>query len=298
MAAEGLSYGAGSGIQRSMSQRFPVPASSLRAFAIVRSDTRLMARAWLPPVRRVDPLDPNAQGFCLAMNRANCLAYDGQVSPAAASTALGMPLWVFLDCCALPSAIVGYEAPASVLPSWYRDAIDPEGHEAYLPVTEYIALPSLNPRECVGVSLFSFVEGGNWGRRTKALALTLLGARSQLGVAQYTNASLRLHLAFGELELRTLQTAVHSRPSETFVYQVVVPPARQLRAMLETGKAIARRPLPPFSEAHSFDPRVPSEVAAWCALGAGRRAWLVGARLDEDGQVEQVDVRLDPVGAG
>lgn len=280
-----------------MSQRFPVPASALRAFAIVRSDTRLHSRAWLPSVRRVDPLDPDAQGFCLAMNRANCLAYDGQVSPAASSTALGMPLWVFLDCCALPSAIVGYEAPASMLPSWYREAIDPKGGEAYLPVTEYIALPSLNARECVGVSLFSFVEGGNWGRRTKALALTLLGARSQLGVAQYSNASLRLHLAFGELELRTLQTAVHSRPSETFVYQVAVPPARQLRRMLETGQAVPRTAAPAAGEVHSFDPRVATELAEWCRRGAGRRAWLVGARLDGAGQVEQVDVRLAPEGS-
>jgi hypothetical protein len=192
-------------------------------FVIVRPGL-LPGLAGLPvEVREVDPLRPQNATFCLAMNRANCLAYDGIEPLRPAAEQLGMPRWVFLDCCALPSAIFGVEVARDHVPAELANLMDPEGECATLPVAEYIALPSLSPGEFVGISLFNLVRGQGFGRRVKALALAVLGARQQVGVAQFSNVSLRLHLAFGPLRLMQPSIRVHSRPDETFVYRVDVP---------------------------------------------------------------------------
>jgi len=274
-----------------MSIRFELPPDlPVRAYAIVRPDQPLHYRAAPVDVRVIDPLDVANRDYCLAMNRANCLAYDGSPSPGVVSTALGMPLWVFLDCCVLPSAVVGFEIPASVMPAELRRAIDPSTTLEWLPFTEYIALPSIQPGEVVGVSLFSFSGAGHWGRRTKALGLLLHGARQQVGVAQYTNPSVRLHVALGSLRLLSRRTEVHSRPAETFVYTASVAPCDDLRQIVSSGKA-DRSSVPRVD--YSFDPRDPDALARFAEYEQGRLAVVVAAGEIEDGMVTRIDVEFE-----
>lgn len=234
-------------------------------------------------MRRFDPLAPDDAAFCLAMNRANCLAYDGAEPDRPTSELLGMPRWVFLDCCALPSVVFGMFLPRAHVPSTYAALIDPDGLCDVLPVAEYIALPSLIAGEFVGVSLFSFLAEGSWGRRVKAMALYALGARTQVGVAQYSNPSIRLHLAFGPLHLLQASVDVHSRPGETFVYRVTLPPDDELLALGRGDKHTLNR-----RTAGVDDVRLaPDDVAGQAARLSGRYS-IVDALVGGSGDVVEV----------
>lgn len=260
----------------------------LRAFCISSRFVR-PSLVW-PEGLGVDFYDPTTAGdaaFCLAMNRGNCIAYDGSDRPAAAAAALGMPLWVFLDCCTLPSAMVGFAAPRESLPEDLARRLDPDGGLAWLGVSEYMALPSLEPGTVVGVSLFSLGRGLHLGTRSKALGLFALRARRQVGVAQYGNPSVRLHLAFGDLELLATRAPVHSRPEETFVYTASVPDPGRLAAMVG-GRALQRKERSPLDATHTFDPRRKEEVDAFVAR-AGRFA-IVGTGSVEEGALTQLSV--------
>lgn len=274
-----------------MSIRFELPSDvPVRAYAIARRDQPLHYEAAGVDVRVIDPLDVAQRDFCLAMNRANCIAYDGSPMPGVASTALGMPLWVFLDCCVLPSAVVGFEMPATALPDHLRRAIDPTLTLEWLPFTEYIALPSAKPGEVVGVSLFSFAGTGRWGRRTKALALLLHAAKQQIGVAQYSNPSVRLHVSMGPLRLLSRRTEVHSRPAETFVYSTTVSPSQELRDIVFDGGHGAHSGT---RADYSFDPRDSDALGRFAEYERDRVALVVATGDIEDGLVTRIDVAFE-----
>ncbi|NQW62078.1 MAG: NAD-dependent epimerase/dehydratase family protein [Deltaproteobacteria bacterium] len=260
----------------------------LRAFCISSRFVR-PSLVW-PEGLAVDFYDPIVAGdapFCLAMNRGNCIAYDGSDQPAAAAAAFGMPLWVFLDCCTLPSAMVGFAAPRESLPEDLARRLDPDGTLAWLGISEYMGLPSLEPGTVVGVSLFSLGRGLHLGTRSKALGLFALRAQRQVGVAQYANPSVRLHLAFGDLELLAPRAPVHSRPEETFVYTAPVPDPGRLAAMVG-GRALERKARAPLAITHAFDPRQKQEVDAFVAR-SGRFA-IVGTGSVEEGALTQLSV--------
>ncbi|MCB9507308.1 MAG: hypothetical protein H6698_07235 [Myxococcales bacterium] len=266
--------------------RFTLPPDApLRPFAIAGGAGR--ARLAGTGVRLADPTDPADTAFCLAMNRANCIAYDGTPAPGSAASALGMPLWVLLDCCALPSAVFGFETPREFVPDPLLTVLDPGGELPWVGVTEYVALPSLSPGEVVGVSLFSLAAGARWGQRTKAMALRLLGANRQVGVTQYASPGVKLHLAFGPLRVIAPQAAVHSRPTETFVYAVDVPEPPNLAA-LERGEVLPRDGA--TNSAVRLDPRAAGVNARVADLARSGPIAVVAAGPVVDGEVTWLDL--------
>lgn len=218
-----------------------IAPSQLQPFALVARGHRGLVpeRCGDLVLQWIDALDPAHTAFCLAVNRANCLAYDGAPTVGGHTGALGMPRWVMLDCCLLPSAVFGYSVPRAVLDEGLARLLDPEERCERLAISEYIAIPAIDPQLAVGASLFSLAPGHHLGRRTKALALRALGRGLQIGVTQWTNPSLRLHLAFGPLLLLESRVWVHSRPAETFVYGLTVPEAATLEAMAMGTRASA-----------------------------------------------------------
>jgi hypothetical protein len=247
------------------------PGAPLRPFAIVGTAGDAIE---LPTTaRRVDGLDPSSAAFCAAMNRANCLAYDGTPTPGERQGALGMPAWVMLDCCVLPSAVFGFEVPRDALPRDLADIIDPTGTLDWVGVSEYIAIPSVREAEVVGVSLFSLAAGAGLGTRTKAMALSALNARRQVGVTQWSSPGVALHLRFGALRVVSGAVAIHSRPLETFVYAIDVPP----KGLLDRIAAGERPDVPEWTgDTVTLDPRsdgvrefVESRAASVYVVGAG-----------------------------
>lgn len=251
------------------------------------------------------------------LNLGNAMAYGGE---------MGMPEWVMLDCGLLPTAFMGLCRLGAELSDEQRASLDerlarlerdmsparraveeligvplgPIRDEEWVPVAEFCALPTLTPGEVMGYSLFSLEPG--LGVRAKALGLSLhaaLGARTQLGVAQYSNlGALKSHLRFGPLELIDPLTPLHTRAGETFIYRLTLPPRDALIDMA-AGARLRYSPHhePPLDVSsingeHRGQPNAPQlrwiesdDLQAWVALRA-----LV---LSGDSRAELIDARLE-----
>jgi hypothetical protein len=149
-----------------------------------------------------------------------------------------MPAWVQLDCCTVPSAMIGValsrdEAPAPLVQSLEDKAVELFGAAVtssvsscpWIPVSEYCAVPTWTPGTVVGLSLYSLIPRAGLGVRTKALALSCYGASRQVGLTQYGNSAVRTHAHFGPLRIQVAHAAVHTR-EDSFVYEVDLDPAR------------------------------------------------------------------------
>lgn len=253
-----------------------------------------MNRDWLEPrlpsnTRWLDPLNPEDAAYCVALNRANSFAHDGTPEPGASSTALGMPRWVMLDCCLLPTAMIGYEVPRSALPPSDAALLDPSGELEWIAVSEYVGIPSVERGRFVGVSLFSLVQGKGLGVRSKALGLKALGCTELIGVTQYDSPGVAVHLAFGPLAIVSETVAVHSRPGETFVYRLDVPEPSVLER-LANGE-IRREPsfdLDEWDVISRFDPRDRASREAATKLCAEAPTWIVGHGPAQHGKLSEI----------
>lgn len=274
-----------------MRMRFALrPDTPLRPYAV----TAAMNRAWLEarlPAETIwrDPLVAADTAYCLALNRANSFAHDGTDAPGHGAGALGMPRWVLLDCCLLPTAMVGFEAPRSAIPAAAADKLDPTGELEWIAVSEYVALPSVEAGRHIGISLFSLVQGAGLGVRSKALGLRAVGSTELIGVTQYASAGVAVHLRFGPLAIVTESVGVHSRPGETFVYRLDVPEPDVL-AQLARGE---RRDAGAYAPAEwevglRFDPR--DETARRAALEYVREAptWVLEHGPLIDGEISEL----------
>ncbi len=226
--------------------------------------------------------DPRTRPFGLLMNHTNQLAFGGDN--------MGMPLWVLLDCGILPCAVVGLALPREQASDALLSQLGVQGEPpALIPITEYCACPTLEPRCVSGFSLQSQVPGRGLGARTKALALWAYGSRAQIGVTQYDNPAIRVHATLGPMQLLAHRPSLHTHPERSFVYRLELPEREILRQMATGELARAEQPLPegePWTF-HHHDERDHARLRA--ALDAGRRifikppGWSTGAdgpRLD------------------
>jgi hypothetical protein len=216
--------------------RFSLPEDTeLRPFVIATPEIfrGFDARTTAGELGFYDAFDESNRPFLEAMNRANCLAHDGTVVPRSEVNSLGMPRWVMLDCAILPAGMFGFEVPVDAIPPDVRTRLDPSGQLDWIGISEYSAIPTLDPETLMGISLFSLVQGRHLGIRTKALALKTLSAKHMSGVTQFDNPGLRVHIEFGPLEILSSTVAVHARPDESFVYRLEVPSDFILDEMIE-----------------------------------------------------------------
>lgn len=239
---------------------------------------RLLDRCPLPDPLFLDVLTESSLPFFRLLNAANSLAFGS----------LGMPPWVQLDCCALPSAMVGFALPRAAVPEglWCKlldslgDRFGDEVRAATLaydgpvPVSEYCALPTFREEIVVGMSLFSLLPGHGLGVRTKAMALSCYSASTQLGITQYSNDALRTHTALGPLTITQDAVFAHSRPRDTFAYELAVPPPEQLRRLAQSEPPEEAREAPFDLEVRAAAATAAAEVAALRARhGAVRIVW-------------------------
>lgn len=274
--------------------RFQPPAgvTPMPYIASAGMNHRWLASGLDDSLRWVDPLKSEDASFCVALNRANCLAHDGTVEPGGGASALGMPPWVMLDCCLLTSAMVGFDLPRAAFPDALASQLDPEERCERLAVSEYVALPSAEPGRSVGVSLFSLASGHGLGVRSKALGLLVAGCTELIGVTQYANPGVAVHLKFGPLALVAQEVAVHSRAEETFIYRLDVPEATTLKSMAFSPTSST----PPTVEINrgdwdtvlEIDPRVASERQRAKLLAAEQRLWVVDCGRVEEGALTSI----------
>ncbi|MEO5729682.1 MAG: hypothetical protein ABI134_05875, partial [Byssovorax sp.] len=149
--------------------------------------------------------------------------------------ALELPGWVLVDLYLLPAAIGLLTCPARLC------EVRPEGlgddDEAI--AAAYYAAPSVLPGAVVGVSLISLREGIGAASIIKALTLKMLRATTQQGIAQWDNASLRVHTRMGALRLLGPVPSAHAKAAESFLYAVDL--ADEARHRLRRGRPARRR---------------------------------------------------------
>jgi hypothetical protein len=150
---------------------------------------------------------------------------------------LALPGWVLVDLYLMPAAIGMITCPARFCDVRAGD-VGGLGDDDEAIAAAYYAAPSIVPGTVVGVSLISLREGIGAAGMVKALTLGMLRARSQRGIAQWSNRSLRVHTRLGPLVLTGPVPGAHGKAGESFGYTVdVSDPAAIAAAMRRPGSA-------------------------------------------------------------
>ncbi|EYF04818.1 hypothetical protein [Chondromyces apiculatus] len=168
----------------------------------------------------VDPLRRESLAFLDLLSVLDAAAFGPEGMP--------MPRWVFYDAAELPGGIVGFGRRAETLTPHLRDRLRiPSSYAGLVPLSMYIAIPTLAPGVWVGHNLCSLRDQladealQGIGKLTKAIALKVFRTTSQIGVTQWNSRALGLHARLGPLRLLTAWTPAHTYPA-SLTYQVTV----------------------------------------------------------------------------
>lgn len=173
------------------------------------------------PEHIYDPLHVGTAPLLRQLERLDALTFGPEGMP--------MPRWLFFDGAEMPAAIVGLGRPANALSDRAREllAVPSDATEALIPLSMYIAVPTLEPRAIMGHNLASVnrtlpeEELRGLATLTKALGIAAFRARVVYGATQWRSPALGVHVRFGALELVTAHTPAHSNP-RTLTYRVRV----------------------------------------------------------------------------
>jgi hypothetical protein len=230
-----------------------------------------------PALRVLEVEDEVWATFYQLMNKTNQLAFGGD--------SMGMPLWVLLDCGLLPAAVSGYMVPREQAPAALMAQLGAQAQDqAWIPVAEYCASPSLEAGCVSGFSLQSQLPGHNLGVRAKALGLLAFGSRAHVGVTQFDNSSIRVHCRLGPLQITCHRPSVHTHPKRSFIYRLELPPRDTLLAIVR-GEIKGVEPAPILGEPWRFDIHDASHHARLRALlDQGRRVFVSPPGWSRDGE--------------
>ncbi|MBA2661536.1 MAG: hypothetical protein H0U74_04530 [Bradymonadaceae bacterium] len=230
------------------------------------------------PIELLRVEDERNAEFCKILNRGNQLAFGGADS-------MGMPLWVMLDCAILPSAMIGYMLPRAFVSDTLAAQLELDDYQGYVPVSEYCACPTVEDKCVSGFSLHSHMSGQGIATRTKAMALAIYGARHQIGVTQFYNPAIRVHVRFGAMEITIHRPTVHTYAEDSFVYRLDLPPEETLLNMARGTDVFGLSEIPEGVR-WTFDPdNEVSQGRLAAHLHEGGRAWIIapGWRATEEG---------------
>ena len=167
---------------------------------------------------------------------------------------MGMPGWVFVDCCFFPSAFVMIRDLGGNIPAEIKNALNTRldymrkentisgvednfehiQDDELIPTASYLAIPSAS-NQIVGFSFTSMVKGN--GKKIKAYAYSfyrqMLGCHAQIGIAQYFDKSVATHTKFGDLRIINALEAHHSIPLKTFSYTCQLPSDLELQEIID-----------------------------------------------------------------
>lgn len=149
---------------------------------------------------------------------------------------MAMPRWAFYDCAELPGAVLGLGCEARHVPPLVREAFGDVADDAFLPLSMYMAIPTLSDREWLGYSLCSLeVPMPAWddvpiGIGTLALSVSALRARHVTGTVQWTSPHLAAPARFAPLSVLAAWLPAHTR-AETCVFRFDVDEQRLLRSL-------------------------------------------------------------------
>ncbi len=166
-------------------------------------------------------------------------------SKAFGASNMAMPRWVFYDCAIVPGFVAGFAAKRSTLSEKSLKAleVDPNEEEEWVPLSLFIIIPTMSQKgEWVAhnlCSVNSLLEPSEQfygiGFISKAFGLWYANVRTCCGMTQWTSPSVKLHANYGEFEVLTAFTPVHTY-ARTLTYRLTVIPEHWNRFLSKTYK--------------------------------------------------------------
>lgn len=147
-------------------------------------------------------------------------------SRAFAASNMPMPRWVFYDCAIVPGFVAGFAIHRSKATKEILELLQPRQGTEWLPISLFIIIPTMAPKEWVAHNLCSVnsllpAEQSIYGLGflTKAFGLWYANVQVLCGITQWGSPSMRLHTHYGDFEVLTAYTPVHSY-AKTLTYRV------------------------------------------------------------------------------
>ena len=158
-----------------------------------------------------------------------------------AATNMAMPRWVFYDCAVIPGFVAGFALPKDKAPQAILDICQPSAEDDFVPVSLFIIIPTMGEKEWVAHNLCSVnsllpseQRYYGLGFLSKAFGLWYANVEICSGITQWGSPSVRLHTHYGDFEVLTAYTPVHSNP-QTLTYRLKSDPEEWERFF--TGEA-------------------------------------------------------------
>ncbi|MEZ4225873.1 MAG: hypothetical protein R3B13_33305 [Polyangiaceae bacterium] len=193
---------------------------------------------------------------------------------------MAMPRWAFYDCAELPGAVLGLGARAMDLPPTLRADFSGSKDDTFLPLSMYMAIPTLAADEWLGYSLCALDVGAVRFRdaeldiATLALAVATLRAKRITGTVQWKSHHLAAPARFAPLAVLAAWLPAHTR-AETCVFRFDVE-AERIEA------ALTQPPLPAEDVSYLDSTDAEAQRAAQARIERGERAFIVGMPVATD----------------
>lgn len=196
-----------------------------RPYVYVRPENRIanpgqrLQMNWfqMEPLYR-NPLAMDEVGFADQILRLEGQAFSASNMP--------MPRWVFYDCAVMPGFVAGFAIHRSKATKEMLAILQPATDYEWLPISLFISIPAMAPKEWVAHNLCSInplvpKEQSIYGLGflTKAFALWYANVDMLCGITQWKSPAMRLHTHYGDFEVLTAFTPVHSY-AHTLTYRM------------------------------------------------------------------------------
>lgn len=205
-----------------------------RPYVFVRQENRIKS-----PGQKF-PLDwfPNSPVYKNPLLMSN-LSFADQIlrleSRAFSASNMAMPRWVFYDCAVVPGFVAGFALPREAVSKEILEVAQPEDSDEWIPISLFIIIPTMGEGEWVAHNLCSMnsllskkdrLYG--LGFLTKAFGLWYANVEICCGMTQWKSPAVRLHTHYGDFEVLTAYTPVHSY-AKTLTYRLKSDPEEWAR---------------------------------------------------------------------
>lgn len=202
----------------------------IRPYVFVRPENRIESPGelhhldWFPQeVLYKNPLEMDQVGFADLILTLETKAFG--------PSGMEMPRWVFYDCAIMPGFVAGFAHRTATLPPAVRQVLNAGGQDEqeWTPLSLFIIIPTMSRSgEWVAHNLCSvnslLAKNDQFygiGFISKAFGLWYANVRTCCGMTQWGSPAVRLHSHYGDFEILTAFTPVHSY-SRTLTYRVKV----------------------------------------------------------------------------
>lgn len=147
------------------------------------------------------------------------------------ASGIPMPRWVFYDCAIMPGFVCGFAIKKSQASSAVLKIVESSGNEEWIPLSLFVIIPTMSrSNEWVAHNLSSInsllpkeLQFYGLGFLSKAFGLWYANIETCCGMTQWRSPSIRLHSHYGDFEVLTAFTPVHSY-AQTLTYRLKVKP--------------------------------------------------------------------------